>query len=245
MSREYRIGLLVPSSNTTVEPEFYRALPPDVTLHCARMFLQQITTDSIQRTAEDVERESRGLASADVDVVVLGATAPSFINGLGYDREMCARIEGACGKPAVTTSSGLIEALQELGIHRISLGSAYTDTVNGICANFLRSNELEVVTLEGLGLEDNLVVGRLTAETAYAMGRRIDRPESQAIVLACTNWRSMDIIDRLEQDLGKPVLSTTQVSIWAALRRIGYPDNVSGYGQLLAKYVSMPGVTSR
>ncbi len=89
MSREYRIGLLVPSSNTTVEPEFYRALPDDVTVHCARMFLQQINADSIQRTAEDVERESQGLASADVDVVVLGATAPSFINGLGYDREMC------------------------------------------------------------------------------------------------------------------------------------------------------------
>ena len=156
MSREYRIGLLVPSSNTTVEPEFYRALPDDVTLHCARMFLQQITTDSIQRTAEDVERESRGLASADVDVVVLGATAPSFINGLGYDREMCARIERACGKPAITTSSALIDALNELGITRISLGSAYTEKVNTICANFLRANDLDVVTLDGLGLEDNL-----------------------------------------------------------------------------------------
>src|SRR5215212_2990674 len=163
MSRDYRIGLLVPSSNSTVEPEFYRALPEDVTLHCARMFLQQITTDSIQRTAEDVERESRGLASADVDVVVLGATAPSFINGPGYDREMCQRIERACGKPAVTTSSALIDALRELGIQRISLGSAYNDAVNGICANFLRGNDCEVVTIEGLNMQDNLAVGRLSA----------------------------------------------------------------------------------
>jgi maleate isomerase len=237
MSREYRIGLLVPSSNTTVEPEFYRALPRDLTLHCARMFLQQITTESIQRTAEDVERESRGLASADVDVVVLGATAPSFINGLGYDREMCQRIEQACGKPAVTTSSALIDALRELGIQRISLGSAYTHTVNGVCANFLRGNDLDVVATEGLNMEDNLAVGRLSAETAYEMGRLIDRPESEAIVLACTNWRSMAIIDRLERDLRKPVLSTTQVSIWAALRRIGYSGNVGGYGRLLAERV--------
>ena len=238
MSRDYRVGLLVPSSNTTVEPEFYRALPDDVTLHCARMFLQQITTDSIQRTAQDVDRESRGLASADVDVVVLGATAPSFINGLGYDREMCERIERACGKPAVTTSSALIDALRELGIQRISLGSAYTETVNGICANFLRSNDLEVVAMDGLNMEDNLAVGRLAAETAYEMGRSIDRPDSEAIVLACTNWRSMTIVDRLERDLGKPVLSTTQVSIWAALRRIGYPRNVCGYGRLLGEHVA-------
>lgn len=234
MTHDYRIGLLVPSSNTTVEPEFYRALPEDVTLHCARMFLQQITTDSIERTAEDVERESRGLASADVDVVVLGATAPSFIRGLGYDREMCARIEKACGKPAITTSSALIDACRELGVRRISLGSAYTDKVNGICASFLQGNGLEVMAIEGLGMEDNLAVGRLPAETAYEMGGRINRPESEAIVLACTNWRSMAVLDRMERDLGKPVLSTTQVSIWAALRKIGYPRPISGYGRLLA-----------
>lgn len=237
MAREYRIGLLVPSSNTTVEPEFYRALPRDVTLHCARMFLQQITTDSIERTAEDVERESRGLASADVDVVVLGATAPSFIKGLGYDREMCQRIERACGKPATTTSTGLIEGLHELGVTRLSLGSAYDDKVNAICAAFLRSNGFEVVALDGLGLVDNLVVGRLGVETADAMAHRIDRPESEAIVLACTNWRTMDAIDRLERELGKPVVTTTQVSIWAALRTIGYPRGVEGYGRLLRDHV--------
>ena len=238
MAKEYRIGLLVPSSNTTVEPEFYRALPRDVTLHCARMFLQRISTDSIERTAEDVERESRGLASADVDVVVLGATAPSFIKGLGYDREMCARIEKACGKPATTTSTGLIEGLRTLGIRRISLGSAYDDKVNGICANFLEASGFEVVAKEGLGLVDNLVVGRLDVQTAYDMGRRIDRPQTEAIVLACTNWRTMDAIDRLERDLGKPVLTTTQVSIWAALRRIGYPAGVPGYGRLLREHVA-------
>jgi len=238
MSREYRIGLLVPSSNTTVEPEFYRALPNDVTVHCARMFLQQINADSIQRTADDVERESRGLASADVDVVVLGATAPSFINGLGYDREMCMRIEQACGKPAVTTSSGLIDALSEMGIKRISLGSAYPAAINEVCANFLSANGLDIVAMDGLGIEDNLIVGRLSAETAYEMGRSIDRPESEAIVLACTNWRSLAVVERIERDLDKPVLSTTQVSIWAALRRIGYSGNISGYGRLLAEHVA-------
>jgi maleate isomerase len=238
MTAHYRLGLLVPSSNTTVEPEFYRALPDDVTLHCARMFLQQITTDSIERTAEDVERESRNLASADVDVVILGATAPSFIRGLGYDREMCQRIEQACGKPAVTTSSALIDALRELGVKRISLGSAYTDSVNEICAAFLRGNDLDVVALDGLGLEDNLVVGRLSPDTAYDMGVKVDRPESQALVLACTNWQSMAIVDRLERDVDKPVLSTTQVTIWAALRRIGYRRNISGYGRLLAEHIA-------
>ena len=82
-----RIGLLVPSSNTTVEPEFYRALPRDVTLHTARLFLTKIAPESILKMVEDMETQAKLLASADVDVIVLGATAPSFLQGLGYDRE--------------------------------------------------------------------------------------------------------------------------------------------------------------
>src|SRR5882672_4428947 len=94
----YRIGLLVPSSNTTVEPEFYRALPANVTLHTARLLLTQIKPEAILKLVEDLEAQSRLLASADVDVIVLGATAPSFLKGRGYDSEVTARIEQASGK---------------------------------------------------------------------------------------------------------------------------------------------------
>ncbi|HEX6004784.1 MAG TPA: hypothetical protein VFZ14_12385, partial [Burkholderiales bacterium] len=76
-----RIGLLVPSSNTTVEPEFYRALPPHISLHVARLQLTQITPESILAMVADLEMQSARLASADVDLIVLGATAPSFLKG--------------------------------------------------------------------------------------------------------------------------------------------------------------------
>jgi len=79
-----RIGLLVPSSNTTVEAEFYRALPQGVTVHAARLFLTRIAPESILRMVEDMETQAKLLATADVDVIVLGATAPSFLKGLGY-----------------------------------------------------------------------------------------------------------------------------------------------------------------
>ena len=101
-----RIGLLVPSSNTTVEPEFYRALPPHISLHVARLPLTQITPESILAMVADLETQSARLASADVDLIVLGATAPSFLKGLGYDREIAQRIEKSTGKRATTTSTG-------------------------------------------------------------------------------------------------------------------------------------------
>ena len=236
MSFTGRIGLLVPSSNTTVETEFFKALPAGVTLHIARLFIATVTPDSINKMVETLETESKLLASADVDVIVLGATAPSFLKGLGYDKEMSKRIEDATGKPATTTSTALLQALQTLGIKKLSLGSAYSPTVNEICANFLEANGLQVVAKDGLNVIDNLQIGRLDVQTAYELGRKVDRPESEGVVLACTNWKSMDIIERLEQDINKPVLSTTQVSIWGALRKIGYTGSIPGYGRLLRTF---------
>jgi maleate isomerase len=235
--KTHRIGLLVPSSNTTVEPEFYRALPASVTLHTARLFLTEITPEAILRILEDLETQSRYLASAEVDVIVMGATAPSFLKGAGYDREVMERIEKATGRTATTTSTALLRALRFLGVKRIALGSAYTEKVNGIAKGFIEANGFQVVAARGLGIEDNLAVGRLDSDSAYELARSADTADADAVVLACTNWRTMDVIERLERELGKPVLSTTQVTVWDALRLIGYKGQVPGYGQLLGRYL--------
>jgi maleate isomerase len=228
-----RIGLFVPSSNTTIEPEFYRALPTEVTVHVVRLYLAQIASDSIQNVVLDIAAQARNLASADVDVLVLGATAPSFLKGLGYDREVIAMIEAASGKRATTASTALVDSLRHMGISSLALGSAYDEKVNGIACGFLEASGFNVVSAQGLGLVDNLVVGRLKASTALELARKIDRPDAQAIVLACTNWMSMEVIESIEQALGKPVISTTQCCIWAALRMVGWTKPVMGYGRLL------------
>lgn len=235
-----RIGLLVPSSNTTVEPEFYRALPPHITLHVARLHLTQITPESILGMVAELEAQSRNLASAGVDVIVLGATAPSFLKGAGYDREIAQRIERTTGKRATTTSTALLEAIGHLGLKRIVLGSAYDAKVNAIARSFLEANGVAVLDAHGLGLVDNLVVGRLDDASAYELARGIDRSDADGIVLACTNWKTMGAIERLEQELGKPVISTTQVSVWAALRALGEEQGITGYGRLLREIGAAP-----
>ena len=228
-----RIGLLVPSSNTTVEPEFYRALPREVTLHTARLFLTRIAPESILKTVEDMETQARLLASAEVDVIVLAATAPSFLKGLGYDRELIGKIESATGRTATTTSTALIQAIQHFGARRVVLASAYDEKVNGIAKSFLEASGIEVTAMQGLSIVDNLVVGRLGPDSAYELARKVDRPEAEAIVLSCTNWQTMDAIERIERETGKPVISTTQASVWAALRIVGYKGSIDGYGRLL------------
>ena len=119
MSFAGRIGLLAPSSNTTVEPEFYRALPEGVTLHTARLPITTVTPESIGKMADSLDVESKMLASADVDVIILGATAPSFLKGLGYDRDaipnMCA------GDHNVNRVAGSIQNARHY-THRAGLG---------------------------------------------------------------------------------------------------------------------------
>ena len=228
-----RIGLLVPSSNTTVEPEFYRVLPADVSLHVGRLPIEQVTPDRVAEMVDPLESEARKLAAANVDVIVLGAAAPSFLKGRGYDREVAARIEQATGKPATTASTALLASLAALGVRRIALGTAYSTRVNDIAIGFLRANGIEVINTECLGLVDNLEIGRLDVETAYRVGRTVNCPEAEAVTFLCTNWQSMAIIDRLEGEIGKPVLSSTQFSVWAALKKVGYTKGIAGYGRLL------------
>jgi maleate isomerase len=220
--------------------EFYRALPADVSLHVGRLPITRVDPQSIAGMVDPLDSESRKLASANVDVIVLGAAAPSFLKGMGYDREMSARITQATGKPATTASTALLQSLAALGARRIALGTAYSTKVNDIAIAFLAANGIEVVKTECLGLIDNLEIGRLDADTAYQLGCRIACPQAQAIAFLCTNWQSMAIIERLERQSALPVLSSTQFSVWAALKTIGYQGRIGGYGKLLREMPPLP-----
>ncbi|HMK81005.1 MAG TPA: hypothetical protein VK438_15225 [Xanthobacteraceae bacterium] len=216
-----RIGLLIPSSNSVQEPDFWRVLPPGITLHVARMRLSNVEASSTLRIVEEIETESRKLADADVDVIVLAATAPSSRNGLGYDQELIGRIRAASGKPATTASTALIEALRVLCARQIVLGAPWSAAVNQTTAAFIEANGCKVLAQEALGLVRNLEIGLLDPQTAYEIGRRVDRPEADLVMLACGNWSTFSIIERLERDLGKPVLTTNQVSLWHTLKILG------------------------
>ena len=148
-------------------------LPKHITLHVARMRLTQVEANSTLRIVQEIETESRKLADVDVDVIVFAATAPSSRNGIGYDRELIARIEAASGKPATTASTALLEALRALSAKTIVLGAPWSDAINRTTAAFIEANGFSVVAQEALGLVDNLDIGLLDPQTAYDVGRRI------------------------------------------------------------------------
>lgn len=233
-----RIGLLLPSSNTTQEFEFSRIMPDGVTLHVARLPLRTVEPGSTARIVEDIETESRKLADADVDAIVLAATAPSSRNGLGYDQELIRRIEAASERKATTASTALIQALTVLDVQRLVIAAPWSDAVNVTSAAFIEASGFKVLAHRALGHVSNLDIGLLDEQTAYDLGAAVDQPDAQAVMLACGNWLTLGIADRLEAAIAKPVLTTNQVSLWAVLRLAGFHDPVFGWGRLLRGHMA-------
>lgn len=231
-----RIGLLLPSSNTTQEPEFNRILPDGVTLHIARLPLRTVEPSSTARVVADIESESRKLADADVDAIVLAATAPSSRNGIGYDNELIERIETASGCRATTASTALIQALTALAVKRLVIAAPWSDATNVTTAAFIEASGFTVLAHQALGHVSNLEIGLLDEQTAFDMGVAVDQPQAQAVMLACGNWSTLGIVDRLESAIGKPVLTTNQVGLWAVLNLADYHAPVFGWGRLLRGY---------
>ncbi len=240
VEKTQRLGLLVPSSNSTQEPEFIQMLPANVSLHVTRLTLSNVDPDSTLKIVAELETEARNLADADVDIVVLAATAPSTRLGKGYDAKLIARMQSASGKPATTAATAMLDAITTLGIKRIALAAAWSSGTNQVVTDFLNAHGIEVVSQVAMEVTRNNDIARLHPSTALEHGKKADRPDADAVFLACGNWWTASIVEELERAVGKPVLTTNNVTIWHALKKIGGHTSVPGFGRLLAQMPALP-----
>jgi maleate isomerase len=238
VKKTHRFGLLTPSSNTTQEPELAAALPPNVSLHTGRVSYRDITPQEQMRCVLELEAESRKLADAEVNVIVFAATAPTLAKGRGYDRELIKRMEEAAGRPATTAATAFVDALRQLGAGKVAIGAPWSKTMDKPMVEFMQTNGFEVVHSEVAGFVASIELGRVGAEEAYELGRRTDRPEADAILMPGGNWPAMSVVERLEHELGKPVLANNAVSLWAGLRLLKLGGSIRGHGRLLREHLS-------
>jgi maleate isomerase len=237
VKKTHRLGLITPSSNSTQEPEFSAALPATISLHTGRVAYRDITPEEQMRCVLELESESRKLADADVDGIVFAATAPTLAKGKGYDRELIKRMEDASGRPATTAATAFVEALTRLRVERIAIGAPWSRIMDRAMVDFMHASGFAVVHSEVAGFVASIELGRVGPETAYELALRVDRPSADAVVMPGGNWASMPVIERLESELGKPVLVNNAVSLWAGLRLIGRRDSIPGYGRLLREHL--------
>lgn len=182
----------------------------------------------------DIEEAARRLIALEPDSIAYVINSASFIRGPGYDEEISDRIEKATGVPATTTSTAMVRALKALGIEKVAVGTPYGPEVNRVLEGFLANAGLEVVKMHGLDVPDSVGPGpcKVSPEDMASLVREIDSPEADALYLGCTSLRTANMIDRLEGEVDKPVVTANQATMWDALRIIGMEHRAPHLGEL-------------
>jgi len=231
MTRHF--GVLIPSTNTTVEMEC-RLLPLAYQAHIGRLMTSRPGHTFSPSRGEDIDYQSHLLGTAKVELVILAQTSASLFAD-DYDADVTRRMSAGAGVPAITSAQAVGRAVRALRARRIAIVSPYSDAVNERAARYFASKHgLETVALEGFGATDSYAIGQLGPENARDAFARIDSPEIEVFVVPGGNFPTITSIAAWEQEFNKPVVTTNQASLWAMLRAFNTGDRIPTFGRLLA-----------
>jgi maleate isomerase len=230
-----RIGMLLPSGNPIIEPQVNAMLPQGVALYVTRLPLRGSSEAELLAMARNVEEAARLLGDAGVGLIAFNCTAVSTYSK-AMEADIQQRIASATGLPALMTSAAIVEALKILGARKVVLLTPYIPEVNEREVAFLAVEGLEVLSETGLGLDTNTEMAKLAPEVWIDLARQNKDLRADAYLVSCTAVRSAEVIDELERELGRPVVTSNQAITWHCLRTAGILDRVRGFGALLCEH---------
>ncbi len=229
-----KIGIIIPSANTTMEPELWKMAPEGVSIHCSRMFAMGCSTEDLKRQDEDVERCAGLLGSADMDVVIYGCTSGSFVNGPEWERALQKQIAEEAHCKSITTTGAVLDALRIFGKKNLTVVNPYNDEVSAIEHEFFARQGFCMTGGAHLGYDQGADIRSQTPERAFRLAKGAVRENTEILFISCTNFRTIEVLEDLEKDLGIPVISSNQASLWAALKSMDVKAEIKGYGALFA-----------
>src|SRR5215510_1164918 len=227
-----KVGLIIPSVNTTTEPEFAWIAPPRISFHAARVFMNVTTPEALRAMNAEVKQAARLLATLSPHVVAYACTAGSFVDGPEATRALLTEMNDIVGCPVVATSAAMVEALRHLDVRRLALATPYPQDVTESERQFFLASGFEVVSCACLN-RSGAAVRPTTAKEIRELVHGVDRGEAQAIFVSCTDLRALETVGPLELELGKPILTSNQVTLWGILRALNVSTPLKGFGELL------------
>lgn len=234
---KWRIGLIVLSNDYTVERDFMNMRPNgDVAIFVNRIpFAPDCTVASLRAMAPSISDATRLLVpEGRLGTVAYACTSGSVV--IGYDA-ICDRIHAVRpGVECITPITASLAALDCLGARKLAVLTPYVDEVNALIAAHLQDAGKEIAAFSSFQIEDNEEMAALTAEAILQAAIKADRPDAEALFISCTAIRAAEVADRIEQALGKPVVTANQAMFWQSLRSAGCDVRVQSYGTLLQQY---------
>jgi len=209
-------------------------IPPGISVHAARILSSGLEEDAIARMVDASDRAVDEVAAGDMSVIAYACLATSLVKGPDWSAEFEHQVEDRTGRVAVTAANAVIEALRSRRIAKVALATPYPDRLNRLAKPFFECAGIDIVSLENITVQNSLEVCRLPPSAAYRLARKADQDNANAVCILATDFRTIDVLDALERDLGKPVFSTNQALFWRALGLAGVQTGVSGFGSLLS-----------
>lgn len=231
------IGLIVLQSDRNVAGQHRLLLPASVRIETEPIELKDglVTNAALAAMfdSDQLEIAARQLAMRGASRIVFCCTSGSLIHGPGWDRVLTERIESAAQVPGSTTTSAVLAALRAIGAHTISIGTPYIAEVDERERRFFEQAGFSVAAIEGLGCITDPEIAVVSPEQLVALAHRVDRPESEVVFLSCTTLNVAGMIGRIEQELGKPIVTSNQASAWTLMRNLGMTPRPEHFGHLM------------
>jgi len=255
-----KVGLVVVGPNLNPTPEISRMIPDYVQVRETRIHMEPVVNvEECSKLSEPLGQAAsllaEGLSSpilGNRSAIAFACTAGSLVGGPGWDKKEVAMMEEATqgfsceryengslvqrkGIPCTTTATAAEEAMRFMGFKKIVIAGPYIDEINEKFRIFYNDSGFDVLKVEGLGIEDLYEMGATKPSQAYQIAMKAVVPEADGIFITCTNFRCSDVIEEIENDSGKPVITSNQSTAWHLMRLMGINEVVEGYGQLLER----------
>ena len=220
--RPLRIGLIVPSSNTVMEPDFHQQIGRTAIVSTTRIFLEEVTREEELRMLDnDLPKATELIRTTAPDVVIFGCTSAGALGTLAHDREIGERIRKGAGAPAVTVLEAVLWKVRAIDPRKIAVFTPYTEDLTNNIASSLREAGYPPVKAVGMGIRRNLDIGRVPpSEVIRFVESQLKGCSPDCVFLSCTNWRSVEAIEPLQRKLGIPIVTSNQAAA-DAVRRVG------------------------
>jgi maleate isomerase len=222
-----RLGIVVPTGNTNLEPDMMMLAPNGISLHFARAGgydIDQIPDEKQMQQYSDTPASDviDSLRDCRSDIILYGCTSATLAQGPEFDRKFRGQIETIAGVPAVTAASALVEVLNALEVRRFAFSSPYVKTLNSLAIDFIESFGMHCVKRADVPVPmSNEAIGSATPEEITTLAERADCETAEAMVISCTDYRATEAIPAIEARLGKPVVTSNQAMMLMALKRLG------------------------
>lgn len=246
LERTFRIGQIVPSSNTTMETEIPSILrerelilPERFTFHSSRMRMKKVTKDELEKMDADSDRCALELSDAAVDVLGYACLVAIMSMGKGYHKVSEQRlfqrtVENNHPAPVVTSAGALVDGLHAIGAKKVSILTPYMKPLTQLVIDYIENEGIEVVDSISLEIPDNLEVGRQNPMAPVEITKKLNTNVDAIVASACVQMPSLPSVQEIENRVGLPVLSSSIATTYMMLKQLGLDTRVDGFGSLLS-----------